>query len=261
MILERRSIPPGAPPEIHGLARMLAAVAGPAEPGDLAGQAAAQAAFARLMSPPGGSHAALRSARRSLPERPARGRLPLAVALAAAAAGLGSAAAAYADVLPSPIQHFAHVAFGAPAPPRDFTLHAPAGTTPTHRHPGPGASASAGSHSAASSDPGSDRARFGQLHNHPKGNGAVPGYQESCVPTPDTGENHGRAMGHSQGPAQPSPAPNQSKSGSTQGPDPSGQGQNAASPGSSAPGSFPPSTTTACPDGTVPTKAAHARGQ
>jgi hypothetical protein len=94
MILERRPIPPGASPEIHGLAHMLAAVAGPAEPGDLAGQAAAHAAFTRLVPPPGASPAALRSARRSLSERPARGRLPLAVALAAAAAGLGSTAAA-----------------------------------------------------------------------------------------------------------------------------------------------------------------------
>ena len=119
MILERRPIPPGAPPEIHGLARMLAAVAGPAEPGDLAGQDAAQAAFTRLASRSGTSHAALRSARRSLSERPARGRLPLAAALAVAAAGLGSTAAAYAGVLPSSIQHFAHETFGAPPPPRD----------------------------------------------------------------------------------------------------------------------------------------------
>ena len=117
MILERRPIPPGAPPEIHGLARMLAAVAGPAEPRDLAGQDAAQAAFTRLASRSGTSHAALRSARRSLSERPARGRLPLAAALAVAAAGLGSTAAAYVGVLPSSIQHFAHVTFGAPAPP------------------------------------------------------------------------------------------------------------------------------------------------
>src|SRR6476659_8518007 len=88
MTLERRPIPPGASPEFHGLVRMLAAVAGPAEPGDLAGQDAAHAAFARLASRPGTSHAALRSARRSLSERPARGRLPLAAALAVAAAGL-----------------------------------------------------------------------------------------------------------------------------------------------------------------------------
>ena len=87
MILERRPIPPGAPPEIHGLALVLAAVAGPAEPGDLAGQDAAYAAFTRLASRPGTSHAALRSVRRSLSERPARGRLPLAAALAVAAAG------------------------------------------------------------------------------------------------------------------------------------------------------------------------------
>ena len=95
MILERRPIPPGAPPEFHGLARVLAAVAGPAEPGDLAGQDGAHAAFTRLASRPGTSHAALRSARRSLSERPARGRLPQAAALAVAAAGLGSIAAAF----------------------------------------------------------------------------------------------------------------------------------------------------------------------
>ena len=89
MILERRPIPPGAPPEFHGLARVLAAVAGPAEPGDLAGQDAAHAAFTRLASRPGTSHAALRSARRSLSERPARGRLPQAAALAVAARPVG----------------------------------------------------------------------------------------------------------------------------------------------------------------------------
>ena len=43
MILERRPIPPGAPPEIHGLARMLAAAAGSAGPGKLAGEDAALA--------------------------------------------------------------------------------------------------------------------------------------------------------------------------------------------------------------------------
>jgi len=157
---------------------MLAAVAGPAEPGDLPGQDAALAAFTRIASPPGTSPAALRSARRSLSERPARGRLPLAVALAAAAAGLGSTAAAYAGVLPSPIQHFAHVAFGAPAPPRDFTLHSPA-VTGSHAHgqPEPSPSAPAKGQSAATSDPVSDKTHPGQLRSHlPNGNGPVPGY-------------------------------------------------------------------------------------
>ena len=201
MILARRPIPPGAPPEIHGLARMFAAVAGPAEPGDLPGQAAALAAFTRLTSPPGTSPAALRSARRSLPERPARGRLPLAVALATAAAGLGSTAAAYAGVLPSPIQHFAYVAFGAPAPPHDLALHAPAVTSsPTHRHPDISPSAPARRHSAALSDPVSDKAHPGPLHDHGrKGNGVGPG-DASCVPMLPTG--HGPGPG---GGSQPEP--------------------------------------------------------
>ena len=126
MILARRPIPPGAPPEIHGLARMLAAAAGSAEPGELAGQDAALAAFTRLASQAGTSPAAPWSARRWLPVRSARGRLPLAAVATAVAAGLGSTAAAYAGVLPSPIQHFAHVMIGAPAPLRDFSQHVPA---------------------------------------------------------------------------------------------------------------------------------------
>jgi len=262
MILERRPIPPGAPPEIHGLARMFAAVAGPAEPGDLPGQAAALAAFTRLTSPPGTSSAALRSARRSLSERPARGRLPLAVALAAAAAGLGSTAAAYAGVLPSPIQHFAHVALGALAPPRDVTLHAPVVTSsPTHRYPDISPSAPARRHPAASSDPVSDKIHPGPLHEHArKRNGVGPGHA-SCVPKIPKGQDQGRAVGHSQNLALPSPAPNRVTSGTTQGPGGSGPAQNTPSPGFSTPGWLAVPTTTACPPGAVPAKAAHARGQ
>ena len=243
MILAQRPIPPGAPPEIHGLARMFAAVAGSAEPGALPGQAAALAAFTRLTSPPGTSPAALRSARRSLSERPARGRLPLAVALAAAAAGLGSTVAAYAGVLPSPIQHFAYVAFGAPAPPHDLARQAPAVTSsPAHRHPGIRPSAPARRHSAALSDPVSDKADPGPLHDHGrKKNGVGPGYA-SCVPMLPTGQDRGRAVGHSQNPVLPSPA------------------QDTPSPGFSPPGRLA-APTTACPPGTVPKKAAHARGR
>lgn len=117
MIFDRRPLPPGAPPEMHDLARLLTAVAGPAEPGELAGEATALAAFARMASPADISPAALRPARRWLSGRPARARLPMAAALVTAAAGLGSIAAAYVGVLPSSIQHFAHEAVGAPPPP------------------------------------------------------------------------------------------------------------------------------------------------
>ncbi len=117
MLLERRPIPPGAPPEVHDLARMLVAAAGPAEPGELAGEAAAMAAFARRASPAGISPAVSRSARRRLSGWSARGRVPLAAAVTAVTAGLGSTAAAYAGVLPNPIQQFAHEIIAAPAPP------------------------------------------------------------------------------------------------------------------------------------------------
>ena len=116
MLLERRPIPPGAPPEVHDLARMLAAAAGPAEPGELAGEAAAMAAFARRASPAGISPAVSRSARRRLSGRSARGRVPLAAAVTVLTAGLGSTAAAYAGVLPTPIQQFAHETIAAPPP-------------------------------------------------------------------------------------------------------------------------------------------------
>jgi hypothetical protein len=114
MIFERRPIPPGAPREIHDLAHMLAAAAGSAESGELAGEAAALAAFTRQFSSPGTSPAARRPAWGWLSGRPPRGKLPLAAALVVAATGLGSTAAAYADVLPAPIQHFAHRMVGAP---------------------------------------------------------------------------------------------------------------------------------------------------
>jgi hypothetical protein len=119
MIFDRRPIPPGAPPEMHDLVQMLAAAAGPAEPGDLAGEATALAAFARLVSPASVSPAAMRPARRWLSGRPARARLPMAAALVTTVAGLASITAAYVGVLPGPIQQVAHVTVGAPAPPRD----------------------------------------------------------------------------------------------------------------------------------------------
>ena len=144
MIFDRCPLPPGAPPEMHDLARMLAIAAGPAEPGELAGEATALAAFARLASPVGVSPAASRPARRRLTRRPARARLPLVAALVTAAAGLGSMTAAYVGVLPTPMQHLAHEAMGAPAPDRR-DLQGSSGLTSTHsrvmtpgpRHPHP----------------------------------------------------------------------------------------------------------------------------
>jgi len=256
MILERRPIPPGASPEFHGLARMLAAVAGPAEPGDLAGRDAAQAAFARLASRPGTSHAALRSARRSLSERPARGRLPLAAALAVAAAGLGSTAAAFVGVLPSPIQHFAHDTIGAPPPPHGVSARPlTVASSPMPRHPRPSDTRSR--QPAASPDPVSDKTHRGPLSVHGrKAHGAVPGHA-SCIPA--LGQDDGGAAGDAQNSVWPSPAPNQVKPGATQSPTPSGPSQNRASP-ESLPWPLP-SAMKGCPAGTTPYQETHASGR
>ena len=130
MIIARRALPPDAPQPMHDLALMLAALAGPAEPGELAGEAAVRAAFSRAASPAGISAAARRPGRRRRTTRsrrfrgPARSRARLATAAVVAAAGLGSVFAAYVDVLPSPIQQLAHVTVAAPAPPSSGPLRA-----------------------------------------------------------------------------------------------------------------------------------------
>jgi hypothetical protein len=154
MIIARRALPPDAPLEMHDLARTLAALAGPGEPGELAGEAAARAAFAGLASPAGISPAGRRPVRhrRSRPyHRLMPSRLRMAVTLAAAAAGI-SIFAAYADVLPTPVQQLAHAAVAAPPPhhsgqrvsvalkpsPGTPTASSPARSAPPpHRTPGP----------------------------------------------------------------------------------------------------------------------------
>jgi hypothetical protein len=141
MIIARRAIPPDAPQPMHDLALMLAALAGPAEPGELAGEAAVRAAFSRAASPVGISAAAGRPGRRRRTTRSrrfrglARSRARLATAAVVAAAGLGSVFAAYIDVLPSPIQQLAHVTVAAPAPPGSSPLRSVTANRALATHP------------------------------------------------------------------------------------------------------------------------------
>ena len=178
MLMERRPIPPGAPLQMHDLARILAAAAGPAEPGELAGEAAVLAAFTRQASPVGISPAAKWPARRWLHGRPARGRLPMTAALVAAAAGLGSITAAYIGVLPGPIQQAAHVAVGAPSPgPARQSPGTTLGQRAHRDHGGNGqrpvpSSATAATHGNTSS----------QSSQHARKYGAVP--RATCSPEP-----------------------------------------------------------------------------
>jgi len=192
MMLDRRPLPPGAPPEMHVLARTLVAAAGPADARELAGEAVAMAAFRRLASPDGVSPAALRPARRWLPRRPARGRLPLAAVLVTAAAGLGSIAAAYVGVLPGPIQEMAHVTVGAP-PSRNSLPRTHAPTGPPRSSPRP---AGPSGHRQASSAPAPSQAGHQGPHHGvagPSPGRAIP----TCTPEPVPTRN----------PVKPGPAP------------------------------------------------------
>ena len=159
MLVARRVLPPDAPQPMHDLASMLAALAGPAEPGELAGEVAVRAAFSRAASPASISSAARQPGRRRARRfrGPARSRARLATALVAAAAALASVFAAYIGVLPGPIQQLAHVTVAAPAPhsiaPQQSRTHrrgrtaasnAPV-TSPPASHPTPRPQRSAGS--------------------------------------------------------------------------------------------------------------------
>src|SRR6266542_2914589 len=110
VLLDGQPLPPDVPEQAYLVAEMLACLAGPAVPGELAGQAAARAAYARAAAWAGRGAAAGVRAR-------------LAAGAAAAVLGLGGAAAAFAGALPGPVQDLAHQMIGAP----------PAGRAPAGR--------------------------------------------------------------------------------------------------------------------------------
>ena len=120
MLFGVRVLPPDAPPELHDLARLLAALAGPADPSELTGEAEAVAAFSRFAAPDGLSPRAVspgsaRHRRPSAARRPVR-RTTVVKAVLGAAAMVAGVAAAYTGVLPSPIQQVAHITINAPPP-------------------------------------------------------------------------------------------------------------------------------------------------
>jgi hypothetical protein len=103
-LLAGQHVAPDAPAQAHMVAEMLARLAGPADPGELGGEAAARSAFARSASIAGISPAARRPARRKPSWRAAPIRARLVGVLVAAVVGLSGTVAAYAGVPPSPIQ-------------------------------------------------------------------------------------------------------------------------------------------------------------
>ena len=114
MILDRRPLPPNAPPGIHALADKLVGLAAPPGAGELPGEAAALAAFLRSGSPASTLVLAGEPPRHRRVRRFLVGRVRLSAAVAVMTVGLSGTAAAYAGVLPTSVQNFAHRMIDAP---------------------------------------------------------------------------------------------------------------------------------------------------
>ena len=153
-ILAGQHLAPDAPEQAHAVAEILARLAGPADPGDLAAEAAVRSAFARAAAPTRPhdtlAHDTLAydtlaydilgrdtlgretlaygtqsyetqpgepppASRRRASWPPAQLSARLAAALAAVMIVLGGTVAAYAGALPGPIQELAHRTIDAPA--------------------------------------------------------------------------------------------------------------------------------------------------
>ena len=170
------------------MAEMLADLAGPAEPGELAGEAAARSGLTRGASPVGISPVAHRSARRKRSWISVPGGARLGAALIAAAVGLGGAAAAYAGALPGPIQNIAHHMFGAP-PSRDADLNRP--------HPGPDPSGPGARHTSRSAKAAKGKAKAkakaAKAHGKSKAHGKAKGHAKAKPAKSPPGQAKGHA--------------------------------------------------------------------
>jgi hypothetical protein len=176
MILDRRPLPPSAPPGMHALAAKLVGLADPPGAGELPGEAAALAAFLRSGSPASTLVLAGEPPRHRRGRRVLAGRARLSVAAAVVTVALSGTAAAYAGALPASVQNFAHRMIDAPA-----ALHAAhhGHDAPGQRggHPGGVRSSRPGSGSAHPAKPGQQKAHkprhhgrhHGKRGNEPKG--------------------------------------------------------------------------------------------
>ena len=206
MILDRRPLPPDAPPGMHALASKLVGLAAMPGAGALPGEAAALAAFIRSGSPASTLTLAGVPRRVRRRGRVRAGRARLAAAVAVVAVGLsGTAAAAYAGVLPAPVQEFAHRTIGAPA--AHTAAHHGDGTA-QHRssHPGPVSPSPHAGRPAHPAKPGKEK-----VHARPRHRGQQVKRQRNKKATHPVKPPHPT---HSPRPAKrhPSPSPSPSPS-------------------------------------------------
>lgn len=251
MLLDGSSPPPEASPQMAALLPMLADLSGPAEPGELAIEAAVLSRFRSRVRPAGIPGTTPRPSRRTSPWRRLVPHSPrVATGLAATAIALGGTAAAYAGALPPPLQDFAHRTIDAPA------VHN-AAQQPGHgsgHQPGivPAGSGSP-RHAPQPAAPNTANNRTQPGHNGDTARTANPAEpRPSADPSPQPGQaSHPGPPPHASLPPQASRHPRQShppqQSQQAQAGQPSQQGRLAPtrSPGQADPASQPEST---CPN-------------
>jgi hypothetical protein len=135
LIVAGTPLPDDAPQRMVALASGLAELAGPAGPGELAGEADVLSAYSATVSPAGVSGVRVSKpaasarpnghARRGSRRSPVALRVRMAAAIAVAGIVASGTAAAYAGALPPPVQDLAHTMIGAP-PGHQHDSHAPA---------------------------------------------------------------------------------------------------------------------------------------
>lgn len=212
MLLDGVSPPPEAAPEMAALLPMLADLAGPAEPGELAVEAVVLSRFRSRVRPAAISGTTPRPSPRTSPWRRLVPRSPrVAAGLAAAAIVLGGTAAAYAGALPPPLQDFAHRTIDAPASRHasQYPGHGPQ-RQPGIAQPRPGSHRHA-PQSTASGTP-SNHTQPG--HNGDTGKAAHPAQpRPSAEPSPRPDQNsHPGQSPHASLPPQPTQHPRPSHS-------------------------------------------------
>jgi hypothetical protein len=162
MILDRRPLPPDAPPGMHALASKLVGLAASPGGGELPGEAAALAGFVRSGSPTSTLTLVGEPPGRHRRHRLTVGRARLSAAIAAVTVILsGTAAAAYAGVLPASVQNFAHHVIDAPS--------AHKGPEQRAGNPGGAGPSPSGQGSAHPAKPGKQKEHKGRGHR--AGNG------------------------------------------------------------------------------------------
>ena len=169
-LLAGRKVHPEAPTVQHALAGLLDSAAGPASGQELAGEAAAVAAFVLATAERAACSAQFRA-------RATRRPAAIAVGIAAAVVVAFSGAAA-ADALPTPIQELAHTAFGAPAPRHPAPL--PKATPPTSQ-PAPAASPSPKSQHGKAKALRKKASPSGSARGKGKGKAVPPGHQKAVM--------------------------------------------------------------------------------